>query len=915
MTQIILTHTNTDFDALASLLAAARLYPDAVPVLVGTQNRNLRDFLALHKDELPFVRASDLPLRHIDGVILVDTQQMPPLEGKLPRLIRRDLPVTIIDHHPLEGELPPGSTYTGEPLGATTTLLVERLRARQVGLTALEATLLLLGIYEDTGTLTYVNTHPRDLEAAAWLLGQGASLAVADEFVNRPLTPQQQDLYAQLIAETQVEIVAGYSVLLAQARTSEYVEEMSTLAHKLTDLYDVDASFILVQFENSLQAIVRSRVDAIDVGRLLRPFGGGGHSQAAAALLKDRDLTQFTADLWEALQALVEPAVTAATLMTRQARTIAPDSTIAEAAEMLRRWGHEGLPVVNGERQLLGVLTRRDLDRALRLGLGEAPVRAYMRRGSPTVAPATPLARIQQVMREHNVGQLPVLENGYLVGIVTRTDVFQAELGQQRAQRASLAGQLEQALPPEIVKLLRDASEVAADMDFSLYIVGGFVRDLLLGTPNLDLDLVVEGDAIALARRLAGERGGRAKSHTRFGTAKWLVPEGLLPRLEGPSPVQRRRESLGDVTARRLAASGSPLALDFVTARTEFYERPAALPQVEAGSLRQDLYRRDFTINTMAICLDRDRYGELVDFYGGERDLEEKRLRVLHNLSFVEDATRILRAVRLEQRLDFAIEERTLELLQDGRDMLQRVSGERLRHELYLSLQEAEPERILARLGELGVLPYLHPALVADDWLAERWRAARQHLTEWRKQGLGTRAGGRGRLVSEPYPLLPVYLCLWLYRTTAEEMEGFISRLVITEDYAKHLRELPHLRATLPRLSANGLLPSQVYHLLEKFSLDVLYTAWLVALATSPPAPPLIGEGQGERLARQYIELFVGELRGVRPTIDGETLKRWGVAPGPKYRQALVALLDAKLDGQVTTPAEEEAFVRAQLGI
>ena len=326
---IILTHTNTDFDALASLLAAARLYPDAVPVLVCTQNRNLRDFLALHKDELPFVRASDLTLRHIDGVILVDTQQMPPLEGKLPRLMRRSLPVTIIDHHPLEGELPPGGTYTGEPLGATTTLLVERLRARQIVLPPLEATLLLLGIYEDTGTLTYVNTNPRDLEAAAWLLSQGASLAVADEFVNRPLTPQQQDLYAQLIAETQVETVAGYSVLLAQARTSEYVEEMSTLAHKLTDLYDVDASFILVQFENSLQAIARSRVDAIDVGRLLRPFGGGGHSQAAAALLKDRDLAQFIADLREALHALVEPAVTAATLMTRQARTIAPDSTIA----------------------------------------------------------------------------------------------------------------------------------------------------------------------------------------------------------------------------------------------------------------------------------------------------------------------------------------------------------------------------------------------------------------------------------------------------------------------------------------------------------------------------------------------------------------------------------------------------------
>jgi tRNA nucleotidyltransferase (CCA-adding enzyme) len=509
-----------------------------------------------------------------------------------------------------------------------------------------------------------------------------------------------------------------------------------------------------------------------------------------------------------------------------------------------------------------------------------------------------------------------VVENGYLVGIVTRTDVLQAELGRQRAQRASLAGQLEQALPPEIVRLLRDASEVAAEMGFSLYIVGGFVRDLLLGTPNFDLDLVVEGDAIALAKRLASERGGRAKSHTRFGTAKWLVPEGLVPRLEGPSPViQRRRESLGDVTARRLAASGSPLALDFVTARTEFYERPAALPQVEAGSLRQDLYRRDFTINTMAICLDRDRYGELVDFYGGERDLEEKRIRVLHNLSFVEDATRILRAVRLEQRLGFAIEERTQELLQDGRDMLHRVSGERLRHELSLSLQEAEPECILARLGELGVLPYLHPALCADDWLAERFRAARQHLPEWRKQGLGTRMDGRGGLVSEPSPLLPVYLCLWLYRATAEEVEGFIKRLVITEDYAKHLRELPRLRSILPRLSASeSLSPSQVYHLLEKFSLEALYTAWLSVL-TSPSSPPLPGEGKKERLVQQYIELFVGELRGVRPAINGETLKRWGVAPGPKYRQALIALLDAKLDGQVTTPADEEAFVRAHLGI
>src|SRR5450756_606038 len=243
---------------------------------------------------------------------------------------------------------------------------------------------------------------------------------------------------------------------------------------------------------------------------------------------------------------------------------------------------------------------------------------------------------------------------------------------------------LSDALPPAMNELLLSARDAAQAEGASLYLVGGFVRDLLLGQPTMDLDLVVEGNAIAVADRLAVLRGGRVRSHSRFGTAKVIFDD---------SPP------------------GTPVSLDLVTARTEFYERPTVLPQVEWSSIRQDLYRRDFTINTMAICLDRERYGELLDYYVGERDLQNGQVRVLHNLSFVEDPTRILRAVRFEQRLAFQIEERTAELIDDAVELLDHVTGERLRHELYLLLAEAQPEKGLERLEQFGALVHIHPDL------------------------------------------------------------------------------------------------------------------------------------------------------------------------------------------------------------
>lgn len=856
--EVILTHENTDFDALASLLGAAKLYPQAKPVVPRRPNRNLRDFLTLYWDELPFLQHDELPRGAIRRVILVDTQTLPHLKG-----MSRKTEVHIIDHHPLSHELGAGMTYSGGETGATTTILVEQMDEAHISLSPIEATLLLLGIYEDTGSLSYPTTTPRDLRCAAWLLEQGASLDVVNDFLHHPLTEKQRELYNQLLENSRSFDFAGHSVVIATATASDYVEEISTLAHRLRDIFDPVALFLLVQMGDHIQLVARSSSEAIDAAQIAAHLNGGGHSQAAAALIRGRTLADTFQQLLDLLHQHVQPTVTVGQIMSYGVHTLSPDTTVAEAEEIMRRYGHEGFPVVeNG--QVVGTLTRREIDKALHHRLGGAAIRLYMRKGDISVSPEDSVTRLQQVMMEHGLGQVPVVKDGEVIGIVTRTDLIKlwSTPPLKRPRAAEMAQLIEQALPAPLLEVIRLAGQMASQMGYSLYFVGGFVRDLLLGTPTLDIDLVVEGDAIKLARHLARQIGGRVRSHARFGTAKIIFDEGQSRQLAVPS-------------------------IDFATARMEFYEHPTALPQVERSSIKLDLHRRDFTINTLAIRLDPDHYGELLDFYGGEQDLKNRRIRVLHSLSFVEDPTRILRAARLEQRLGFQIEERTVELIENALGLLDRVSGERIRHELYLILQEPEPEKGLGRLEELGVLAHIHPALRCDDWLGERYRRLRAALEagDWRPDS--------GEQATPVY-----YLALLTYRLSPEELETLIGRLKITRDDAQCLRQVGELRLMAPRLAEKDLPPSAIYQLLSPYSGQSLFLMWVAS---------------DSDLIRERLELYHRRLQYVKPEIDGTWLQRRGVKPGPIYRQVLGALRDARLDGRVSSLSEEEALAEQML--
>lgn len=883
---LILTHENADFDAVASQVAAHKLYPGGIPLLPRRVNRNVKQFLSLYWDSLPFMRMEDWQRRKVEKVVLVDTQSVPGVRG-----LRQETPVLVIDHHAPDGIDPEWETHI-EQLGATTTLLVEMLRNAGMNLTPVEASLLLLGVYEDTGSLTYGTTTARDARAAAWLMEQGAELSVLRRFLEIPLSEQQQELYMALQRATEWVHMEGQAIALAATTAPpDFDDEISAVAHSMREALNPDGLILLVKLRQHVQLVARSTTDHVNVAVIARAFGGGGHGRAAAATIMNLSLQEAVEQVRALLPQATRPMVKVAQIMSRGVQTLAASATVDEAAEQMQRFGHEGYPVIDDEsKQLVGLVTRRAVDRAIRHDLGRLRVSQIMKSGRVTVRPSDSVERVQQLMIEEDWGQIPVvLETGAadasggsdgpdrLIGVVTRTDLLRLLSQSVREQpEPNLCRLMEESLPPAIWQLVQQVSEVGDEMNMPIYFVGGLVRDLLLEAPLTDLDMVVEGDAIALVERLSERFGGYVRSHERFGTAKWLMEPAVW---QAVAP---------DVALDDGAPDELPDSIDFVTARTEFYDQPSALPEVESGSIKLDLHRRDFTINTLAVRLDGAHLGELLDFYGGLRDLEQGLIRVLHSLSFIDDATRIMRAVRLEQRLGFDIEARTAELIADALPMLDRVSDERIRHEFELILRELDPVPVMARLDSIGVLRRLNPGLKWNREMAERFYTLQELLqtAEWQDA------------LQEESPA-SVYFALWMAELPQEVRQEMLDRLKVRRSTREEVEGVVDIVRALGQLGDSAR-PSQVEKRLRPYeSRPRILLAARAALEGT----------EGARLLERYQR----EWRHVQTEVDGHDLRRLGLPPGPQYGVLLDRLLAARLDGEVTSEAEERALLEELL--
>ncbi len=862
---VITTHVNADFDCLGAMIAARKLYPDALMVFSGSQEKSMRDFFLKSTGYvLNFTKLKDIDLDQVTRLVLVDCQHASRI-GRFAEILERPgLVIHIYDHHPdAAGQIRPTGGLI-RPCGSSTTILALLLKERGLAVTPIEATLMMLGVYEDTGNLTFPSTTVDDYRVAAWLLEQGANLNTVADFVTQELTSEQISLLNDLLKSLKTTTLNGVEISIAHAAVDYYIGDIAVLAHMMRDMESLEALFIVVGMGSRVYVVARSRTPEVDVGEVLRDLGGGGHATAASAAVKDLTMIQVLDRLDQVLRVRVNPRRVAADFMTSPVKTMPASTTIVEARELLTRYNVNAMPVMAGD-VMVGIISRRIVEKAIYHGLQNQPVTDYMHTEFMRAVPDTPFSEIREYVVTRNRRFVPVFSGKELVGVVTRTDLLRAmyagealydlarSAGPSRSKE--VARQMARALSPRILQLLRDLGGVGEELDISVYAVGGFVRDLMLGMENSDIDVSVEGDGILFAETFAERFGCRVKSHHKFGTAVIVLPDGLK--------------------------------IDVASTRLEYYDSPGALPTVERSSLKMDLYRRDFTINTLAVLLNSRGFGLLIDYFGAQRDLQEKVIRALHNLSFVEDPTRVFRAIRFEQRLGFHIAIHTENLIKNAVKMnfLERLGGKRLLSELVHILREHEPQRAIERLAMLGLLPFIHQQLELTAELRRLLDETRKILSWFDLLFLGASCE---RWV--------VYFLALTAALSDDEFWETCGRLAVSEHYRERLadnrRQGSRTLNTLERLIADQmqLLPSDIYLLLKDLTVEILL--FLMARTT------------GEE-ARRVVSLYFTKLRNVRISVTGHDLEALDIPHGPRYRQILDSILAARLNGQVNSREDE----------
>jgi tRNA nucleotidyltransferase (CCA-adding enzyme) len=887
--EIVTTHVGADFDALASVLVARKLHPGARVLFPGSKEESVRRMLdgPLGR-EVPFeeVKQKEVDPSALRRVILCDVVQRDRIGVVADWLAANpEIEVVAYDHHdPSEDDVEIDGGRIDPGAGSTSTLLTELFEERGMDLTPAEATLLLLGIYEDTGSLAYAGTGPRELRAAARLLELGGDLTLVRRHALQRLDPSRFHILHRMTEALEVRRIRGHRVGVLALELGDFVDELAPLVNRCLEIFELPLLFAVFGEGDRVTLIARGEVPGVHLGRLLEELaGGGGHPTAASARLKRVTPLEVRERLLAFLEEHLPPQARAADLMVTGFYTLDAGRSVQEAKEALTERRINAAPVAVRDGRVIGVVTRQTLDGALQHGLGERRVETVADRDLEWVRPDAPAEEVgERMLRRHpRLVLVGDSATGRPRGLVTRMQVLrhlygrlqEAGTGIERRlahlpeERAPVGGLLRERLPEPVYRRVERIAAVSRRYQVPVYLVGGIVRDLLLGRENRDVDLVVEGDGPHFARLLAEELGGRVRVHDAFLTAVVVDPEEFH--------------------------------VDVATARSEFYRAPAALPEVQTSPLRQDLYRRDFTINSLAIRLGPDTAAELIDYFGGRRDLDNGLLRVLHSLSFIDDPTRVLRAVRFALRLGFDISPETLHLVEVAlaEGVFDRLSGSRLREELMLLLDDpALAVRGLERLEGMGVLRVIHPALRLEEPDRERLRRAVAAWDWYTVQGL----------VEPPAALWR----LMLLALTQQDPDGLglreveeMARRLMLSGTDRHLLVGSRARLAAARqvLARPGLRPHEVSAALAALSGEE------VLLLVASPAEEV----------RAWARRDLTELRPLTLAVRGQDLVERGVPPGRRIGEALDAVRRARLDGEIGPERELEtalAYARGAEG-
>jgi tRNA nucleotidyltransferase (CCA-adding enzyme) len=868
--EVIISHQSTDFDSLAAMVAAKKIYKNALLVFTGAIEKNVRKFISMYGDLIEITPLKLIKIEEITKLIIVDTRIKKRI-GLFANVInKRDLEIHIYDHHPSTADDITGEINLIEEVGATTTIMLKKIRKMNLEISPIEATLFALGIYEDTGSLTFSTTTIDDINSISYLFDKGIKLKVVANFINIGLSIAQKKLLNKLLLSSKEIFCKGVRVNMAKAEVKNYTEGLALLTHRLIEIENSDVFFTMVKMVERIYIVGRSRINSVDVDEILKELGGGGHFQAASAVVKDLSIDETEKKLIRILERKVRVGIVAGDIMSSPVKTVNTSASIEETKKILLRYGHNGIPVVE-EGDLKGIITMQEVNRAKQHGLGKELVSKYMSDKVVTVKLNTPLTEIQELMIDYDIGRILVVnQENKLVGIVTRTDLIRNLYGEGHIPKRSFSTYIETSskmerkkhidsirkiFPERVQNILNKIGEIGDRFNFPVFMIGGVVRDLFLGIENYDIDIVVEGDGIKFARELSKDLKGRTKSHEKFRTAVVILDDGFK--------------------------------IDVATARREFYEYPAAFPKVELSSIKKDLYRRDFTINAMAIQLNKKYFGKLIDFFGGQRDLRIGIIRVLYNLSFIEDPARIIRAIRFEQRYNFKMDSTTEDFLKKAIDdkLLSRLRRKRVAEELILILKEENPLKSLKRLEELGALKYVLPEVELNEDTEERFIKVKDNYNFWKRN-----------ISNEKIELWIIYFCCLIKNLEKSQVQIISKRLIFKQ---KTLDKINYcylnLDQIIKNISQKKISPSTIYLKFKGLPNEVLFFT--------------MAESNSD-IVRERICNYFEKYKKESLYISGKELKELQVKPGPIYSLILNKLLCAQLDGEVKNIRDEIKFVK-----
>jgi len=865
--QIITTHLNADFDAVACCMAAKKLYPEAYVVLPGSIERKVKLFFeSFHPFEIKKLKEIDID--KVKTLIVVDTRSIQRI-GELAQLLKKPVKVHLYDHHPKGEDDIKADFEITEQIGALASLFTEIFRKKNISITPLEATLLCLGIYEETGCLLFPSTTERDAMAVAYLLKRGANLNIVSQFLKEELSREEVSLLNELLNSLQEYLINGIRINIGHA-VKEEPQDISHIAHKVMDIIDTDALFLIIEMEDKILIIGRSNTPQVDVGLILSEFNGGGHWAAGSATLKEMPINLLIDELVKIIKQQIKPEKVAKDLMTTPVISVQWDRTIKEVEAMMTKYGINAMPVIKNDKYV-GVITRGVVEKAIFHGLKQSRVGDFATTDAYTAEEDTPLWEIEKNMVELNQRFVPILREDKVVGVITRTDIlrnlyeelirkFKISKPREETEEAkkNIAKLMKEFFPEELYEILCIAGNLAEQLHYGAYLVGGSVRDLLMRRPSPDIDIVVEGDGIIFAQELSKKIDGKVTPHPRFATAK----------------IVKEIKKNGEV---------KKFYIDIATARTEYYESPAALPKIETSSIKKDLYRRDFTINALAVKLNTKDFGLLIDFFGGQRDIKEKKIRVLHNLSFVEDPTRAIRAIRFSEKLGFKISKHTENLIKLAVKMsiFEKLKGPRLYEELILLLKETMPHHSIKRLGDYGLLKVIHPSLEEKTLYGQLAKAYE------------TMQGIELLFLKEDYRKELVYLMVILWNLKPHERQELLQRICAPEHIKKELIEnINSAEKALKSFSSES--PVEVHNLLKPLNIETIILMMLYA----------------QDWQKKAIALYLTKLKEIKPLLGGEDLKKLGIPPGPVYKKIFDAILKEKLHGRLLSKEEEIEFAK-----